>query len=135
MTESEGKQRIDAAVAALVAGAFGALTEVYGDFMRAAGASARVRDLLAETAEIRKPVAPVALPEPNFLNRVALDFESRSNRNYFVWYTDLMVPSNWQLATPLTDPIEGDGQPNRFIDTLPNPTGRFYRLEVKMPGQ
>ena len=68
-------------------------------------------------------------------NSVALDFESRSNRNYFVWYTDLMVPSNWQLATPLTDPIEGDGQPNQFIDVLPNPTGRFYRLEVKMPGQ
>ncbi len=59
--------------AALVAGAFGALTEVYGDFMRAAGASARVRDLLAETAEIRKPVAPVALPEPP-VGR--LDFES-----------------------------------------------------------
>lgn len=48
--------------AALVAGAFGALTEVYGDFMRAAGASARVRDLLAEQPGIESPANPVRLP-------------------------------------------------------------------------
>jgi len=49
---------------AIVAGAFGALTEVYGDFMRAAGASGRIRDLLAETPDIRAPQNPVALPVP-----------------------------------------------------------------------
>ena len=65
---------------------------------------------------------------------VALNFESRSNRNYFVWYTDFMRSTNWHLATPLTDPIEGTGLTNQFIDTAPNPTSRFYRLEVKMPG-
>ncbi len=66
---------------------------------------------------------------------VVVGFESSSNRNYFVWYTDSMHPgqSSWQLATPLTDPIEGTGQTNQFIDTLPNPTGRFYRLEVDIP--
>jgi ATP-binding cassette subfamily B protein len=50
--------------AGLVAGAFGALTEVYGDFMRAAGASGRVRDLLAEEPTIRAPARPLALPVP-----------------------------------------------------------------------
>ncbi len=50
--------------AAIVAGAFGALTEVYGDFMRAAGASGRVRELLDETPGIRAPANPVALPAP-----------------------------------------------------------------------
>jgi ATP-binding cassette subfamily B protein len=50
--------------AAIVAGAFGALTEVYGDFMRAAGASARLRDLLAEQPSITVPDRPVALPVP-----------------------------------------------------------------------
>ncbi len=50
--------------AALVAGAFGALTEVYGDFMRAAGASARMRELLAEQPTIFRPATPVALPVP-----------------------------------------------------------------------
>lgn len=48
--------------AALVAGAFGALTEVYGDFMRAAGASARLRDLLAEKPGIGKPANSLSLP-------------------------------------------------------------------------
>ena len=67
-------------------------------------------------------------------NRVALGFESRSNRNYFVSYKDSMLNTNWNLATPLTDPIEGTGQTNQFIDTLPNPTSRFYRLEVAVPG-
>lgn len=67
-------------------------------------------------------------------NHFALGFTTRSNRNYFVWYSDLMVPSQWQLANPITDPIEGTGQTNQFIDTAPNPTSRFYRLEVKMPG-
>lgn len=50
--------------AALVAGSFGALTEVYGDFMRAAGASQRMRDLLAEQPTIRRPEHPRALPVP-----------------------------------------------------------------------
>jgi ATP-binding cassette subfamily B protein len=58
--------------AAIVAGAFGALTETYGDFMRAAGASARVRDLLAEEPEIQAPARPAALPVPA---RGAIAFE------------------------------------------------------------
>ncbi|MFA7440455.1 MAG: ABC transporter transmembrane domain-containing protein [Sphingomonadaceae bacterium] len=49
---------------ALVAGAFGALAEVYGEFMRAAGASSRIRDLLAATPTIRAPAHPQPLPEP-----------------------------------------------------------------------
>jgi len=47
-----------------VAGAFGALTEVYGDLLRASGAAARLNELLAEEPEIRAPVHPVALPVP-----------------------------------------------------------------------
>ncbi|WP_439547318.1 ABC transporter transmembrane domain-containing protein [Sandarakinorhabdus sp.] len=48
--------------AAIVAGAFGTLTEVYGDFMRAAGASGRMEELLAARPMIRAPAHPVALP-------------------------------------------------------------------------
>jgi ATP-binding cassette subfamily B protein len=48
--------------AAIVAGAFGTLTEVYGDFMRAAGASGRMEELLAARPVIRAPASPVALP-------------------------------------------------------------------------
>ena len=48
----------------LVAGAFGALTEVYGDLLRAAGAAGRLNELLAEDPEIRAPANPVVLPVP-----------------------------------------------------------------------
>jgi ATP-binding cassette subfamily B protein len=47
-----------------VAGAFGALTEVYGDLLRGAGAAARLTELLAEKPEIAAPAKPQALPVP-----------------------------------------------------------------------
>ncbi len=50
--------------AVIVAGAFGTLTEVYGDFMRAAGASGRMRELLVAQAGIRAPDNAVPLPVP-----------------------------------------------------------------------
>lgn len=50
--------------AAMVAGGFGSLTEVFGDVMRAAGAAGRLRELLTTDPQIRSPEQPVALPEP-----------------------------------------------------------------------
>jgi ATP-binding cassette subfamily B protein len=48
----------------LLAGAFGALSEVYGDLLRAAGASDRLSDLLDAEPDIRAPAQPAKLPEP-----------------------------------------------------------------------
>ena len=48
----------------LVAGAFGALAEVYGELLRGAGAAGRLAELLTQEAEIRAPASPRALPEP-----------------------------------------------------------------------
>ena len=48
----------------LVAGAFGALTEVYGDLLRGSGAAGRLSELLSEVPEIRAPAAPLPLPVP-----------------------------------------------------------------------
>ncbi|WP_294211606.1 ABC transporter transmembrane domain-containing protein [uncultured Sphingomonas sp.] len=48
----------------IVAGAFGALTEVYGDLLRGAGAASRIAELLRETPEIARPAAPIPLPVP-----------------------------------------------------------------------
>ncbi len=48
----------------LLAGAFGALSEVYGDLLRAAGASERLEELLAAQSEIRAPANPRPLPLP-----------------------------------------------------------------------
>ncbi len=48
----------------LVAGAFGALTEVYGDLLRAAGAAERLSELLNAEPSIAPPAHPRAFPEP-----------------------------------------------------------------------
>ena len=50
--------------AGLVAGAFGALTEVYGELLRGAGAASRLSELLHETPAIAAPAKPQALPVP-----------------------------------------------------------------------
>lgn len=48
----------------LVAGALGALTEVYGDLLRGAGAASRLAELLDARPEIAAPARPEALPTP-----------------------------------------------------------------------
>ena len=48
----------------LVAGSFGALTEVYGELLRGAGAAGRLAELLAQEPAIRAPADPKPLPQP-----------------------------------------------------------------------
>ena len=48
----------------LVGGAFGALTEVYGDLLRGSGAAGRIHELMLARPEISAPSSPVPLPEP-----------------------------------------------------------------------
>ncbi|WP_262690704.1 ABC transporter transmembrane domain-containing protein [Kordiimonas aestuarii] len=48
--------------AVFVAGAFGALSEVYSELQRAAGAAGRLAELLAAEATIKAPAKPAALP-------------------------------------------------------------------------
>ena len=50
--------------AGLVTGSFGALTEVYGDLLRASGAASRLAELLSEEPDIAAPANPIALPQP-----------------------------------------------------------------------
>jgi ATP-binding cassette subfamily B protein len=51
-------------VGVLVGGAFGALTETYGDLLRGSGAAGRIHELMIARAEIRAPEKPVPLPKP-----------------------------------------------------------------------
>lgn len=51
-------------IGGLVAGAFGALTEVYGELLRGAGAASRLNELLNEKPTIAPPERPQALPVP-----------------------------------------------------------------------
>ena len=48
----------------LVAGALGALTEVYGDLLRGAGAASRLAELLEARPDIAPPARPERLPVP-----------------------------------------------------------------------
>jgi ATP-binding cassette subfamily B protein len=48
----------------LLAGGLGNLSEVYGDLLRASGASERLSELLHAEPDIRAPAKPVALPVP-----------------------------------------------------------------------
>ena len=50
--------------AVLVAGAFGAVSEVIGDLQRAAGATERLMELLGTEPQIRAPADPQPLPQP-----------------------------------------------------------------------
>ncbi|NQX94277.1 MAG: ATP-binding cassette domain-containing protein [Erythrobacter sp.] len=50
--------------AGLVAGSFGALTEVYGELLRGAGAASRLAELLSAEPEIAPPARPEELPVP-----------------------------------------------------------------------
>ncbi|APR54414.1 ATP-binding cassette domain-containing protein [Sphingomonas koreensis] len=59
--------------AGLVTGAFGALTEVYGDLLRASGAASRLAELLAQEPDIAAPANPVPLPVPPL---GAIDFKN-----------------------------------------------------------
>jgi ATP-binding cassette subfamily B protein len=61
----------------LVAGALGALTEVYGDLLRGAGAASRLAELLEARPEIAAPARPERLPEPA---RGSLSFRNVSFR-------------------------------------------------------
>jgi len=58
--------------AIMVAGAFGALSEVYGDLQRAAGAASRISELLEVRSEISTPASPRPLPEPA-VGRIAFE--------------------------------------------------------------
>ncbi len=50
--------------AVMVAGAVGALSEIWGELQRAAGATERLVELLHAEDTVRDPVRPVALPRP-----------------------------------------------------------------------
>jgi ATP-binding cassette subfamily B protein len=71
--------------AMIVAGAAGALTEVYGDLLRGAGAAGRLTELLATRAEITAPANPVPLPLPArgavAFDHVSFQYPTRPNQS------------------------------------------------------
>jgi len=70
--------------AVVVAGSVGAVSEVYGDLQRAAGAAERLIELLDAGGDIEAPANPVALPMPSpgtvDLRGVRFSYPSRPDR-------------------------------------------------------
>ena len=85
----------------LLAGAFGALSEVYGDLLRAAGASERLNDLLTAEPEIEAPANPVPLPVPAEgrlkFDQVTFHYPTRKDTSALDGFT-LEVRPNERLA-------------------------------------
>ena len=80
----------------IVAGAFGALTEVYGELLRGAGATGRIVELMAQVPQIRAPAEPVALPEPARglleFDRVTFRYPTRPDVSALIEFSLAVVP-------------------------------------------
>ena len=110
----------------LLAGGLGNLSEVYGDLLRASGASERLSELLHAESDIRAPAQPVKLPEPalgaltfddvtfhyptrpetSALNAFSLDVKSRE-RLALVGPSGAGKTTIFQLAERFYDPQHG----------------------------
>ncbi len=116
----------------IVAGAFGALTEVYGDLLRGAGAAGRLSELLQEVPEIRAPAQPVALPQPA---RGALEFDHVEFR--YPTRQDVAALHDFSLSIAPGETVAVVGPSGAGKTTLFQLIQRFYdplRGEIRMDG-
>ncbi len=125
--------------AGLVAGSFGALTEVYGDLLRGAGAASRLNELLNEKPAIAAPARPLALPSPAHgklaFEQVAFRYPTRLETPALIDFNLVVEPGEtvaivgpsgagkstlFQLAERFYDPQAGtiklDGVPITAVD-------------------
>ncbi|WP_066655876.1 ABC transporter transmembrane domain-containing protein, partial [Sphingomonas sp. CCH9-H8] len=111
--------------AGLVTGAFGALTEVYGDLLRASGAAARLAELLSEEPEIAAPADPVALPEPA---RGAIDFANVTFR--YPTRPEVSALNDFTLSIAPGETVAVVGPSGAGKSTLFQLVQRFYDPEA-----
>jgi ATP-binding cassette subfamily B protein len=107
--------------AGIVAGAFGSLTEVYGDLVRGAGAASRLAELLDEHPLISAPARPQALPEPA---RGKLAFERVTFR--YPSRPDVAALSEFSLAIEPGETVAIVGPSGAGKSTLFQLAERFY---------
>ena len=105
----------------IVAGAFGALTEVYGDLLRGGGAAGRLSELLREEPEIAPPANPKPLPEPA---RGAIAFEAVEFR--YPARPDVSALHDFDLAIEPGETVAVVGPSGAGKTTLFQLLQRFY---------
>ncbi|MEJ6594225.1 ABC transporter transmembrane domain-containing protein [Parasphingorhabdus sp.] len=105
----------------LVAGAFGALTEVYGDLLRGAGAAGRLAELLSEIPGIAAPENPIALPVPS-RGQIAFDNVTFS----YPTRADTQALGNFSLTVSPGETVAVVGPSGAGKSTLFQLAQRFY---------
>ncbi len=116
----------------LVAGAFGALTEVYGDLVRGAGASSRLAELMSAEPDIAPPGKPVAMPVPA---RGQLSYEKVNFR--YPTRPEVAALSDFTLNVSPGETVAVVGPSGAGKSTLFQLAQRFYDPEggvVRMDG-
>lgn len=109
---------------ALVAGSFGALTEVYGDLVRASGAASRLAELLNEVPEIASPASPVIMPPA----RGQLEFQHVRFR--YPTRPDVAALEDFSLKVSPGETVAVVGPSGAGKSTLFQLAERFYDPEV-----
>ena len=107
--------------AGLVTGAFGALSEVYGDLLRATGAIGRLAELLSVQPAIAAPPSPAPLPEPPL---GALAFEGVDFR--YPTRSDVAALSDFSLRVAPGETVAVVGPSGAGKSTLFQLIERFY---------
>ena len=105
----------------LLAGAFGALSEVYGDLLRAAGASERLNELLTAEPTIKAPAKPKPLPEPA---RGLLEFQAVEFR--YPTRQDVSALHDFSLAVRANEKLAVVGPSGAGKSTIFQLAQRFY---------
>ena len=111
----------------IVAGAVGALTEVYGDLLRGAGAAGRLNELLLEQPEITAPARPLHLPQPP---RGQLAFQNVSFR--YPSRPEVAALEDFSLAVEPGETVAIVGPSGAGKSTLFLLAERFYDPHVGM---
>lgn len=105
----------------LIAGAFGALTEVFGDLVRGSGAASRLAELLAEEPIIAPPAHPAALPEP-----VRGDVRFEDVSFHYPTRPEVAALKNFTLAIKPNETVAVVGPSGAGKSTLFQLIQRFY---------
>jgi ATP-binding cassette, subfamily B, bacterial len=111
----------------IVAGSFGALTEVYGDLVRGAGAASRLAELLTAEPDIAPPAKPVTLPSPP---RGQLSFEGV--KFHYPTRPEIAALENFTLKVNPGETVAVVGPSGAGKSTLFQLAQRFYDPEGGM---